>query len=239
MISLFYGFISEKTQYDLICLGLDSNEKKLAFSLQNYLHINNDDRTKALRAGTYKNPFDQTEAVQYLKAIFMLAIDKEKKELCDKIDSKYNRDPLDNKIAVFAITNDIEEAAGALKGAYIGRNVSQFAYILQADNYPLPIEKIQLLVDGYYFANKKIINGKTYEHIHINMYNDKDVINWNASKKNCYRWWFRYRNHLTKDEWELVFANCNHKLDKWYAKYTQDKIKKNQIMYGRANTYHI
>ena len=211
-ISKYIELISEddvKIPKDLEELGLDTNEKKLAFSIQCYLTYDEKIRKVYLEKGEYISPFNQQEAEKYLKRIFMDSVTKKLQTEMARVDNNIDNIKTDGMAYMFGSAETIQEAVNALKEVYIGRNIMLYVKQLQNRECPLALEKMILLIEGEY-------NGKK-------LYMDSNK--WIPGKKNCFRLWRMNHALMDEEEWIIFFDRygCNHRITNWYDK-EYDKI---------------
>lgn len=152
---------------DLCSLGLICWEQKIAFALQNYILRTSKEKLKNINNNTFCNVFNNIDACNYLKKLFIKYVEDEKKELIDMIDEKYEF--IDENI--FALTDDMDIAAACLNNKFIGNgDINKFVSKFQEDNsYPIVNKKIELLITGKYKG--------------INLYKDNEKY-WKPSNKN-------------------------------------------------------
>lgn len=153
-------------------IGLDSDEKKFTFIIQNYLHNKNTNRRSAFEEKTYKNPFDQKQAIEFIRLLINNVINEEIKKQVNVYINKVKSNCYYERALKFAKTNDIDEAAKIFDGTYIGVDIKYFYEALIENNSPLFSDKVNMMLTGRY--NNKIL------------YRDKDRQidpTWNMCKK--------------------------------------------------------
>lgn len=193
----------EKKEFTLENMGIDTNEKLMAFVFQNYLHYKNFNRRSALANGTYVDPYSQEQATKFIKRRVQKAIDNLKSRGMTQIDQEFEKSSSEVNAKAFAMTTDLNEAAGALMGTYIGRNISTFTDALSYYDSPHVKEKLMMLLNGTYLG--------------VSFYNDG--VSWCPKRHRMCKVWKRNRHQLSKDEWiELlekagVYPSCT---QKWY-----------------------
>jgi hypothetical protein len=205
-----------------------TNEQKITFSLQNYLHYKNSLRRVALNIHTYKDPFDREQSKKFLKNKFVNFIENEKTQRINTIDNKYNSILSNVRAHTFAITNDIDVAAGALKGTFVGRNIMDFVKKLQTEDCPLALKKIEMILNGTHNILKNDIMTGKKNTITIQLYADCDKIrnpSWEPSKKNCFRIWKQNHECQNEQKWDEFFEwyNLKHSVKSWYKWYVYIK----------------
>lgn len=142
-----YCYENKNNDFELISsMKLGTHEQKLMFFVQNYISI--DYKNIQIK---YENPFIPENAPIYLKNLFIKFVETEKNNLIGIIDAKYFTTTID-KQTVFALTDDIYEAAGALYGSFVGKNAHKFMKKLQEphNTYPLFVEKVNMLLSGMF-----------------------------------------------------------------------------------------
>ena len=145
----------------LEALGLDTNEKKLAFAIQNYQHYNSQSRVKSLvhlsqswkKEGKYRNPFVQEEAVDYLQWIHQRCIKMVHDECMKHIKDIFVSDDIDVRVDVFVNADSMVTAAGAVLGTNIHPDLSKFidelAPTLESISYFRPTGEPDALYESY------------------------------------------------------------------------------------------
>lgn len=187
---------------------LDTNIKKLAFALQTYIqHTANTE---------YVVAEEEEIATAYIKRLFMGFITCERARKKEEIDEQYKISDVEKKAVIFARTDNILVAAGALNGAYIGRDVMKFARKLQEEVVPHALEKLNMMLYGQYRG--------------VTLYGDRDRYHsatWKLGKQNCFRFWRMNYYLLEKSEWKILFKTIGSKasVDKWY----ESELEKAQI----------
>lgn len=213
-LSGLYKLFHEEMPFDLSLehIGIETNEQKLTFSLQNYIHNKDEDRTESVVNNTYRNPFKLYESKKFLVEIFTKLVNEEKKKRFEEVDNKYSYLLSDSRAEVFAMTDDLYVAAGALKGTFVGSNISSFVKKLQTKNCTHAIEKIEMLFNGSYVAKKYNHELNSTDVCTIILYADSDRANvekWKPSKQNCFRLWKQNQSLLEASEWVGLFDKVN------------------------------
>jgi hypothetical protein len=132
----------------------------IAMLLQNAEHIKNMVRSAALAEGKYVDFLSAADgavlARQYLYARLRSIIKNMRAAECATVAARYAASSNVNRATLFARTDDIYEAAGALEGAMLGTNFMSFARALQEGPCPLAKEKIKMLLTGQFRGIKLI-----------------------------------------------------------------------------------
>jgi len=220
---------SEDIPLDLEEIGIDTNEKKMVFSIQNYMHYKNADRRKAFENNKHRNPFSQEESIQFLKSMFCDMIMCEKNRLIEQINNNYKLSQSTERASAFAHATSLDEAAGALHGAYIGNNIMEFVKVLQNEQCPLAVAKIQMIMKGKHTFEK--INSQTgrTESYSVMLYGDlsqQNKLGWKPSKKNCFRLWKQNQDYLDLAEWEHIFMETKHSMKTWHYRLSNNPLYK-------------
>lgn len=194
---------NDKWSTDLVDIGLDTYEKQLTFSLQNYIVHDDNMSMRSLISKDHINPFNQHLCEKFLREYGLKCIKDFRNENLETILSNFIPDDIDERIEIFANTDNEMEAAGALYGALIGKDIIEFAKPLQEKKYPLAIEKIKMLLSGKY---KDIILVADYKHE-----------GWIPGKSNCHKLWKINKDLLPKWEWANdIFSHITGKVWSWY-----------------------
>lgn len=199
-------------------IGLDTTEKKLTFALQNYAYATTGKIHAALHSGTHFDPFEQNECVEFIKMLGKETIEKINENHLQLYRRKKISNDVDTRANIFGETDDLDEAAGALLGVCIGRNITDFVRQLQHKSCPLAIEKIKLLMSGNYK--------------NIKLFADSKIDGWNPSRKQCIKLWRQNMDLLVEEKWIELFPEHENAINAWYQ-----KIKGIHV-YNSQTTYH-
>ena len=189
-------------------LGLDTNEKKITFIIQNYANYDDRNLIRSICSNTHINPFDEHDVKKFLKDLGnnCLRTIREKKimklNIIEPPLCKFNKNTLEYRVNFFAETNNIKFAANALYGTN-EKNINKFFKKLIDNNYPLPIEKIKLLTTCKY--NNIILIANPSEEF-------KQFV---PSLKDCKKFVTRYYDREDIDEWTNIFPDYKNKVKKW------------------------
>jgi hypothetical protein len=205
IINMFY-LLEKDIRYDFSIESLlDTNEKKVIYTLQNYFHMDYSTRYNSIIDNKYCNPFEDELVKRSLKLVFIEVVKRGRYIRKHKIDEDYKDLELERRCMIFATTYDLYVAAGALFGAYIGVNITRFSNKLQTMRCPLAIDKIEMLLTGEFEG--------------LRLFKDKDNNSWQPSNKNTFRLWKMNYDLLDANEWQELFDenNCTHSLNAWYC----------------------
>ena len=235
LIGLIYIFDIQNISLDEF---LHTNEQKIAFVLQNYFDKKDRKRYDAIKYGVYNYIFEQSNAIKYLKNLFKITIAIEK----EKIKEQFDKEHLNTRASVFASTINLDEAAYALKGAYIGNNIMKFAKKLQTDKCKMIYEKLQMLLTGLYeyeyydtefmVTRKSVI--KLYKDYDSHISYTKTMNIWNPSISNCHKLWKNNKESLSQREWIKIFNNqrVEYRISKWILRDNKNISIPDEYYYG-------
>ena len=245
LVLLSAVFTNEPFDISLKGIGIDTEEQKLTFALQNYMHYKDEVRSNSIENNTYYNPFRLNESKRFLVNIFTELVNKEKSKRFESVDYKYSYLLSDEQAEVFAMTNNLYEAAGALKGAFIGANINKFFKKLQTKKCVRVLEKMEMLIEGTYAVTKYNSDLNSDNVVTINLYGDQmttvPCVKWKPSKQNCFRLWKQNQHLLGPHEWNEWFTVINEKcrtkcnVFAWYYYYGEDPIYKTKYAAYRKN----
>lgn len=238
-------FSSEPFDVSLKGIGIGTEEQKLTFALQNYMHNRDEVRNNSIENNTYYNPFKLNESKRFLVNIFTELVNKEKSKRFKSVDYKYEYLLSDEQAEVFAMTHNLYEAAGALKGAFIGANINKFFKKLQTKKCVRALEKMEMLIEGTYTVTKYNSDLNTDDVVTIELYGDKmttvPCVKWKPSKQNCFRLWKQNQSLLEPHDWNDLFTGINEKcrtkcnVFAWYYYYGEKPIYKTKYAAYRKN----
>lgn len=170
-------------------MGLDTPEKMAAFLVQAASQAKNADRRDAITNGKYADPFNQEEAVKFLKNAFALMVAEKKRSLISGVDKELDGNKSAKFAHLFATSNDIEVATGSIIGAQLGVDVTTFfKAVLSSEVHDLE-KKLDLLFG--HFPN-------------IRTYKDKNG-KWVPSRQRCFQIYCKFRKHLSDEKWKELF----------------------------------
>jgi len=215
------GEIDKFCDFELENVGFDTTSKQLSLAIQNFNHYRNSDRRKALETDNYVDPLNEDKTIEYLKEMGLKTIKETIAKKCNAIKGRYDAEMSGADAAVFASTEDLEEAAGALMGTYVGVNINQFYKLLQIkqdDIYtPHVFEKIKMLFEGKYknieLYSDKISSDESHQH------QSRKNKGWIPKRSNLHKLWHAHHDKASKEEWKNllvplgVHSTC---IDNWY-----------------------
>lgn len=160
--------------------GIDNNAKFFALYIQNKLQTKNADRREAFKTKNYMNPWTQSN--EYILHWIKKSIEDEKIIGINQFISNKAKIESNDKAGVFAYSENLNEAAGALMGSRIGdTNFRSFHLELCKGSAILVHEKVKMLLQGNYLGVRLF----------------KDLKSWNMGKKK--------RNKLSKAYGYVIF----------------------------------
>ncbi|KAJ3427699.1 inter-alpha-trypsin inhibitor heavy chain family member [Anaeramoeba flamelloides] len=185
-------------------LKIDSNTKLLALLIQNLLHVKNASRRLSFEKETYVNPFEEPK--KFLKRIFAEHVNNKVGKITSDYSTQLNQAGFGERARIFGETDNIYEAVGALRGAFIGENIGYFADELRIPNRPLVYEKLVILTQGHFHGIPLI-----YDKMKTTVNN---ITPWTIGKIKLHR---IYRNNVksaTKEQWKKINPNFNYIIDR-------------------------
>jgi len=130
--------------------GINTNEKMLCFMLQSYIQHKNSKRVNAIESKLYRDPFCQEKSKEFVKIIFEKHIRDVRSNLINNINKMNVSQDSNSRADVFALTDDLAVAAGALYGTFVGVNISSFYLRMRNIDIVLRDEKVNMMISGRY-----------------------------------------------------------------------------------------
>jgi len=140
-------FKEERNASSFKTYGLDTEAKQLALYIQNKLQAKNADRRAAIEKKAYIDPFIAPEA--FIQRNYGMLVEEEIAKKKTAFLNAMSSNESDKVAEIFATTLNLNEAAGALLGCKMGKNIS-FFYKAMITARPRAKEKIEMLVTGRY-----------------------------------------------------------------------------------------
>lgn len=172
-----------KNPSDFIEWGIKDDAQFFTLLIQNKLQGKNAGRREAFANKTYKNPWTQAE--EYIQTWYNKLIEEEKSRRINEFLTGIKEAKSAQQANTFAMTENLNEAAGALLGACIGADVMDFFNSLCIGGVPLATEKIKMMMSGHYKG--------------VKLY--KDAENWIPCRRNSNRLLLGNSGLFTVDEW--------------------------------------
>ena len=201
-------FEEERNAKSFKTYGLDSNAKLLAIYIQNKLHAKNADRRGAIEKKEYIDPFIGAE--DFIQRQYGILVEEEVAKKKTNYLNAISNTESSQAADVFAATTNLNEAAGALLGTFIGKNIMYFYNTLLTPR-PLAKEKIQMLTKGRYKGVK----------LFADKYKDGIDKEWNINRQHANVLLKANLNGMTTEEWVSVIP----KLSKTYVQILKGEYK--------------
>ena len=128
--------------------GFAGDYQFFALYIQNKLQSKNANRREAITTGTYRNPWTQAE--EYIKGHYNRIVENEKASSISKYLNDLKSSKSGAQAAIFATTDNLNEAAGAFLGAFRGCNIADFLKRLVDSGVTKAKEKIEMVLSGRY-----------------------------------------------------------------------------------------
>ena len=128
--------------------GIANDYQFFTLYIQNKLQSKNAYRREAISSGTYRNPWTQAE--EYIKTYYSKIVENEKASMISKYLNDMKSSKSGAQAMTFAMADNLNEAAGALMGAMVGVNISEFFRKLTEPGAMKVKEKIQMVLSGQY-----------------------------------------------------------------------------------------
>ena len=146
--------------------GIDTDSKFFTLYIQNKLQTKNADRREAFVEKKYMDPWTQDR--EYIQHWYNKSIEDEKKIRINTLIANMKNMHSDEKASIFAYSENLNEAAGALLGTRIGDGtIRNFHSELCMGKALFIQDKIQMLTSGHYKG--------------VRLYTD--LVHWNIGRK--------------------------------------------------------
>mmetsp|Transcript_27747 Transcript_27747/g.27435 ORF Transcript_27747/g.27435 Transcript_27747/m.27435 type:complete len:902 (+) Transcript_27747:376-3081(+) len=180
-------------------LNLTENEQKLAFLLQVIGHHKILDRKEAINTNAYTNSFDKEASVAFIQNSYTAALNREVLSFKSQLIAQLEGKEAQQKALTFAMTDDLNEAAGLAHGLHQGDiGFPLFAKSLAMSHVPHVIEKAKMLVTGQYKGVKLIMD---------NLKLNPKFIEWKPKKKFTHKIYLAHKDNVRKEDWFEAFPH--------------------------------
>jgi hypothetical protein len=186
---------------DLNTLGLDTIEKNITFSIQNYVFNEDTQSMGSLMRNEHIDPFDKDQVSIFIKGSVLKCVKYLRNKSIDNARKNFVSTDIKERVNTFINTPDELEAAGALYSLSI-KDVKKFLEPLQDKECHLSLSKIKMIIKGKYK--------------NISLYSDHND-RLNLEPEECYKFWKVNNRKLQKWEWADLFDHIRNHVWAWYS----------------------
>jgi hypothetical protein len=189
-----------------VCSNL-TNESLLCMMIQTIQHSRNSTRRDRINSGDYTSPF--SDCKPHIKKLYTQLITEKRQALVSEFITEMTESAGSVVANVFARTDNLYEAAGALHGNYRGR--IEFHLFIESLKQPVPLvkEKIEMMTSGKFRG--------------VQLFMDTDCVEkpWSPKRSTMFNIWYNNRRTLKNVDLSVDVFGEQHRsyFEKNFAKY--------------------